>query len=232
MSGEEPPFGSDDQKGDRRNRQHFHVFTNPLEMEMFFSQQMDQLLKSFGLFGPNQGENGDRVPDGSVMPGLPSIFPMPPNQFGRHPSMGTETDSEKGSRDYMLKEDSEKREKRRPGYVEPDFNSYRFNGRQWRGTGNGTDSLIKDTDLDDEGGGVTSEELSELYKNPKNRLDKTEDHLPIYPSNPSSDRFGHSNGFGLFGDGGIFGGREGGLFPFSKGLPQIMVSVPMHLNSW
>ena len=33
----------------------FHVFTNPLEMEKFFDNQMDQILKGFG-FGRGLGE--------------------------------------------------------------------------------------------------------------------------------------------------------------------------------
>ena len=34
---------------ERPNEFHFEVFTNPLEMHRFFDQQMEQILKSFGL---------------------------------------------------------------------------------------------------------------------------------------------------------------------------------------
>jgi len=46
-----PPFGHEDnQNADRGGDQEtFDVFTNPLDMERFFNQQMEAILKNFGM---------------------------------------------------------------------------------------------------------------------------------------------------------------------------------------
>jgi hypothetical protein len=49
-----PPEGPESSQ--RRVGSSFHVFSSPLEMEGFFSQQMDEMLKQFG-FGHFSGPN-------------------------------------------------------------------------------------------------------------------------------------------------------------------------------
>lgn len=85
----------------RGERDPFETFVNPLEMERFFSQQMDDMLKNFG-FG--QGFFGGFP----AMPDHPAI-----EQF---PAIRQEEDEEEsGGRDFMLKRDGS-----RKGYIDPD----------------------------------------------------------------------------------------------------------------
>lgn len=45
-----PPFDEDgDQNTRGDNRDTFDVFANPLDMERFFNQQMEAILKNFGI---------------------------------------------------------------------------------------------------------------------------------------------------------------------------------------
>ena len=77
----------------------FRVFTNPMEMEQFFNQQFDEMLKIFGGFsGPNHS---------GIHPG----FGQNPN-FGQNP--GFEHQEENGARDFMLKKEDS------PGYLKPE----------------------------------------------------------------------------------------------------------------
>jgi len=73
------------------------VFTNPLEMESFFSEQFDEILKQFG-FGQFSGPG---FYGSQVHPGM-----MP-----SHPLEDESTDESGGARDFMLKKDDH------PGYI-------------------------------------------------------------------------------------------------------------------
>ena len=78
------------------SRGSFRVFTNPLEMESFFTEQFDDMLKMFG-FGHFAGPGFFR---GNVHPGeLPFL---------------EEAEEEPGSREFILKKDD------RSGYILPD----------------------------------------------------------------------------------------------------------------
>ena len=76
----------------------FHVYTNPLEMEKFFSQQFDEILKQFGF-----GAGGHF--------GTPGMFSGPMQPDDKFPLSGEE---ETGARDFMLKKDNH------PGYLRPE----------------------------------------------------------------------------------------------------------------
>ena len=56
----QPPSSSNDEINEdaQRNshRDSFHVFSNPLHMESFFNQQLDEIMKQFG-FGNFSGNN-------------------------------------------------------------------------------------------------------------------------------------------------------------------------------
>jgi len=81
----------------------FHVFTNPLEMETFFNQQFDEIMKQFGMPGFfQQGPEGHHPNEGFNF--------GPPNQ--RIPFQN-EDSNESGTRDFMLKKDDH------PGYFKP-----------------------------------------------------------------------------------------------------------------
>ena len=198
---DDPPFAEGGSNGNRR-RPHFHVFTNPLEMERFFNHQMDEMLKSFGLFGP--GSNGN---ERGSLPGFPSIDI--PGQF--HPnSENQDGNAEKGSRDFMLKEDSEDMQEKlkRPGYIEPDSHSFGF----WN-NGRGKASKREDSDMDGEGS-INTAELNELFKR------SPEGPQSNQPQPPHSSEIMPNNGGSIFG--GIFGNF--GSSPFSSPFRQIQVN--------
>jgi len=79
-----------------RPRMGIQVFTNPLEMESFFSEQFDEILKQFG-FGQFSGPGfyGSQVHPGMMAP----------------PSEDDNNTDESGARDFMLKKDDH------PGYI-------------------------------------------------------------------------------------------------------------------
>ena len=53
MSSNDNDNGENDECGCNKNKRppNYPVFTNPLDMERFFNQQMNEIVKSFGLFG-------------------------------------------------------------------------------------------------------------------------------------------------------------------------------------
>ena len=188
----------DGMNGNKRHS-HFHVFTNPLEMERFFNQQMDEIMKSFGMFGFGGKKTGDQG-EFSAFPAFPAIDTPGSFQGGGEGSGG----EERGSRDFMLKKDHEKSEKlTRPGYIDP--NVYEFESDKY---GRGMQSDKKDTDLDD--GGVNTEELGELFKKPHNHLPNESRANPFFNGWPNKSDS-------------LFGGIFGNSFPFSDHLPQQQV---------
>ena len=65
-----------------KHRPTFHVFTNPLDMERFFNQQMEEILKSFGVFGSFRDENArDRQGPGFPTIEIPGHFQKGLDQF-------------------------------------------------------------------------------------------------------------------------------------------------------
>jgi len=77
----------------------FRFFTNPLEMETFFSQQFDEILKQFGF---NGAEN----------------FPKNFSEGFQNKGLN-ENNGEENPRDFMLKKDDH------PGYLKPDHSKER-----------------------------------------------------------------------------------------------------------
>jgi len=77
----------------------FRIFTNPLEMESFFSQQFDEILKQFGFNGARNF----------------------PRNFGEgfQNRDFNESTGEENPRDFMLKKDDN------PGYLKPDHSKER-----------------------------------------------------------------------------------------------------------
>ena len=204
LDDDEPSLGEAEKGTPHPN---FRVFTNPLEMERFFNQQMDEILKTFGFFG-SAGSNGPRENNDNTFPAFPS-FPstIPSGQFG-HGSTNQEDEIEKGSRDYMLKEDSEK-QKLKPGYVEPDADVSGFPKK-------GQQTKRRDLDLDD--GGMTSAELDELFKKPQEKYGATTPNS----ATPNDDWFGNRGG-GWFGRGGVFGNSD--TFPFPRPFQEQQVNT-------
>ncbi len=122
---EEPPGHG---RPNRRDNLHFEVMINPLEMERFFDQQLDGILRSFGSFGfgPGGGAFGSPPPPSFGGGGPLHPTPPPPDEggLGRGPAWGfpfegwgmltppssggrmQEDDEEgasAGSRDFMLR---------------------------------------------------------------------------------------------------------------------------------
>ena len=125
--------------------QNYPVFTNPLDMERFFSQQMDEIVKSFGIFG-------------SFFQGFPEF---PPTQYPEHqPNDQNNCEDEKGSRDFMLKKGPTSRSTSEfPEYHEPrtGIDSFKLD----------LDKDIKQNqkiDMDLDRSGVNSEDLDKLYR--------------------------------------------------------------------
>ena len=122
----------------------FPVFTNPLDMERFFSQQMDELVKSFGTFG-------------SFFHGFPEF---PPTQYpGQLPNDQNDCDDENGSRDFMLRKGpSSKSNSEFPEYLEPrtGVDSFKLDLEK-----DMKQNQKVDRDLDSSG--VNSEDLDKLY---------------------------------------------------------------------
>ena len=133
-------------------RPNFHVFTNPLDMERFFNQQMDEMIKSFGFFRSFNDEQGGHR-------GF-SEFPtmqVPANQETNRQNL---KEHESGSREFMLKEDYDTKLKN-PGYVAPDTIGPDTSQ-------NGTKQQKIDQDMDKSG--VPAEDLNKLFKHPKNPM--------------------------------------------------------------
>ncbi len=82
----------------------FRVFTNPAEMEGFFNQQLDEMLKQFGFFR-GDGEGHGFPSPGFFHRGGPNDLPFGP---------GDPQERNAGTRDFMLKKDEH------PGYAKPE----------------------------------------------------------------------------------------------------------------
>ena len=81
-----------DQPNPPNQQRNFGVFSSPLEMESFFNQQLDEMLKQFGF-----GQFGSPGFFGHVNP--------TPGQEQAVPPFSQERDDGEGSRDFMLKKE-------------------------------------------------------------------------------------------------------------------------------
>ena len=134
------------------NKKHrsFHVFTSPLDMERFFNQQMDDMLKSFGFFGAFTDKNNEETFPGSNMP-----------EFYQGKGQEYDDKNESGERDFMLKKDHDEKLKT-PGYIPQATEKGNF----WGGSRESAkDNPKTDKDLDQNG--INSAELDKLFKHPQ-----------------------------------------------------------------
>ena len=134
------------------NKKHrsFHVFTSPLDMERFFNQQMDDMLKSFGVFGAFTDKNNEETFPGSNMP-----------EFFQGKGQEYNDKNESGERDFMLKKDHDEKLKT-PGYIPQATEEGNF----WAGSRErAKDNSKTDKDLDQNG--INSAELDKLFKHPQ-----------------------------------------------------------------
>jgi len=143
--------GDNDDENDRcdcnkNKRSNYPVFTNPLDMERFFNQQMDEIVKSFGIFG-------------SFFNGFPE-YPSSRNPEVFESDQNNSED-QSGSRDFMLKNFSDSRQNSEtPSYHEPrtEIDSFKLD------VGENGDQKV-DSDLDKSG--INSADLDKLYRHPQ-----------------------------------------------------------------
>jgi len=183
----------DNNPNEERNnwRPGFHVFTNPLDMERFFNQQMDEMIKSFGIFGSFRDQNERNN-------GFPAIdIPRHQQREGQNFS-----ECDKGSREFMLKEDYDRKLKS-PGYIAPDTKIDTLGPDNFQ---NGM-QIQKNTDKDLDDRGVDSEDLNKLFKNPES---------PTSSGKPAPPFFDNWHD----GPGSLFGQFFGNRFPFSNEIPS------------
>jgi len=101
--GFENPLSPEKRNDNPGFRGSFRVFTNPLEMESFFSQQFDEMLKQFGGGGNFSGIFGE------------GAIPKEGVEFSEGLRESHENSrEEENSRDFMLRKDDN------PGYLRPD----------------------------------------------------------------------------------------------------------------
>ena len=177
-------------------RPNFHVFTNPLDMERFFNQQMDEMIKSFGFFGSFNDEQGRN----RGFPEFPTME-VPGNQGTNGQNFN---EGESGSREFMLKEDYDAKLKN-PGYVAPNAELDTFGPNTGQ---NGIKQQKLDQDLDKSG--VPAEDLNKLFKHPEN---------PIFSGAAAPPFFDNWHKV----PGSIFGQMFGNHFPFSDRIPRDQV---------
>jgi len=151
MSSNNDDNGENDGCGCNKNKRppNYPVFTNPLDMERFFNQQMNEIVKSFGLFG-------------SFFHGFPE-YPSTQNP-GTSLDDRIPSENDSGSRDFMLKRNPNSiPNSEGPEYLQPSvrLDSFKLDIE--------TDRKNQKIDSDLDNKGIKSEDLDDLYRQPKER---------------------------------------------------------------
>ena len=157
---------------DKNKRPNYPVFTNPLDMERFFNQQLDEVVKSFGIFG-------------SFFNGFPEFPSMHnPELFSNDQNT---VDGQNGSRDFMLKPSDPSQSSEIPSKPEPrlGIDSFKLDLGEDR-------NRKTDTDLD--GSGIKTEDLDKLYRHPYERR-PNEGAVPFFEHKGPGSLFGQIFGY-------------------------------------